>query len=187
MKPSSIVYSYWIWPSPVGALLLINDGHGLCGLHFQDGAHPLDINEDWRKQRSPFKLVIKQLEEYFAGRLHTFTIPLSLQGTAFQQSVWRALQTIPYGVTVSYGTIAQKIGHPKASRAVGAANGKNPVSIITPCHRVIGRGGQLVGYGGGLPIKKALLALEQGFARPRGAKRSRIAQKAKRTANSVDG
>jgi methylated-DNA-[protein]-cysteine S-methyltransferase len=166
MKLSSIVYSYWIWPSPVGALLLINDGHGFCGLHFQDGAHPLDIDENWKKQRSPFTLVIQQLEEYFEGRLHTFTIPLSLQGTAFQQSVWGALQTIPYGVTVSYGTIAQKIGHPKASRAVGAANGKNPVSIITPCHRVIGRGGQLLGYGGGLPIKKALLDLEQAFATP---------------------
>jgi len=161
MKLSSIVYSYWIWPSPVGALLLINDGHGLCGLHFQDGAHPRDINEDWRKQRSPFVCVIQQLEEYFEGRLHTFTIPLSLQGTAFQLSVWRALQTIPYGATVSYGTIAKKIKNTKASRAVGAANGHNPVSIIVPCHRVIGANGKLVGYGGGLPIKTALLDLEQ--------------------------
>jgi len=161
MNPSAISYSYWIWPSPVGALLLLDDGQGLCGLHFQDGAHPLEIDETWKKQRSPFSLAIKQLEEYFAGRLHTFTIPLSLHGTAFQLSVWRALTTIPYGVTASYGNIAQKINNPKASRAVGAANGHNPVSIIVPCHRVIGSTGKLVGYGGGLPIKTALLELEQ--------------------------
>ena len=161
MKPSSIAYSYWIWPSPVGALLLRDDGQGLCGLQFQDGAHPLEIETRWKKQRSPFVIVIQQLEEYFEGRLHAFTMPLSLHGTAFQLSVWQALQTIPYGVTASYGTIAQKINNPKASRAVGAANGQNPVSIIVPCHRVIGANGQLVGYGGGLPIKIALLKLEQ--------------------------
>ena len=167
MNSSSMLYSYWIWPSPVGALLLIHDGRGLCGLNFQDGAHPLEIDEEWKKQQRPFTFVIKQLKDYFAGRLHTFTIPLSLKGTAFQRDVWRALQTIPYGATASYGAIAKKIGKPKASRAVGAANGQNPVSIITPCHRVIGQGGQLVGYGGGLPIKKALLELEQRFVVPR--------------------
>lgn len=161
MNPSAISYSYWIWPSPVGALLLLDDGQGLCGLHFQDGAHPLQIDKSWKKQQSLFSSAIKQLDKYFAGRLHTFTIPLSLHGTAFQLSVWRALTTIPYGVTASYGTIAQKIKNPKASRAVGAANGQNPVSIIVPCHRVIGSTGKLVGYGGGLPIKTALLELEQ--------------------------
>jgi methylated-DNA-[protein]-cysteine S-methyltransferase len=161
MKSTSTARSYWIWTSPVGALLLLDDGQGLCGLQFQDGAHPLAIEPNWKKQRSLFTLVIQQLEEYFAGRLHTFTIPLSLHGTAFQLSVWRALQTIPYGVTASYGTIAKKIRNPKASRAVGAANGHNPVSIIVPCHRVIGSTGKLVGYGGGLPIKAALLELEQ--------------------------
>ncbi len=161
MKPTSMSRSYWIWPSPVGKLLLVDDGQGLCGLQFQDGAHPLDIEKSWKKQRSPFTLVIQQLEEYFAGRLQTFTIPLSLQGTVFQLSVWKALQTIPYGVTASYGTIAKKIRNPKASRAVGAANGNNPVSIIVPCHRIIGSTGKLVGYGGGLPIKTALLELEQ--------------------------
>lgn len=161
MTSTSLSSSYWIWPSPVGKLLLIDDGQGLCGLQFQDGAHPLDINKNWKKQRSPFVRVMQQLEEYFAGRLQTFTIPLSLHGTAFQLSVWKALQTIPYGVTASYGTIAKKIRNPKASRAVGAANGNNPVSIIVPCHRVIGSTGKLVGYGGGLPIKTALLELEQ--------------------------
>jgi len=161
MKPSSMSHSYWIWPSPVGALLFLDDGEGLCGLQFQDGAHPLEIDKSWKKQRSPFERVIQQLEEYFEGRVQNFTIPLSLHGTAFQLSVWKALQTIPYGKTTSYGAIAKKIGKPKASRAVGAANGQNPVSIIVPCHRVIGSTGKLVGYGGGLPIKTALLELEQ--------------------------
>ncbi len=161
MVQSSSSRSYWIWPSPVGDLLLVHDGKGLCRLQFQDGAHPLDIDENWKKQRSLLKDVITQLEEYFAGRLQRFTIPLSLEGTAFQRSVWRALKTIPYGKTVSYGAISNKIGNPKASRAVGAANGQNPVSIIVPCHRVIGANGKLVGYGGGLPIKSALLELEQ--------------------------
>lgn len=153
--------SYWIWPSPVGDLLLRHNGQGLCGLQFQDGAHPLAIDKSWNQQRGPFIPVIQQLEEYFSGRLKRFTIPLSLEGTVFQRSVWRALKTIPYGKTVSYGDISQKIGNPKASRAVGAANGQNPVSIIVPCHRVIGANGKLVGYGGGLPIKTALLELEQ--------------------------
>ena len=161
MKRSPTSYSYWIWPSPVGQLLLIGDGRALCGLHFQDGAHPLEIEEEWQKQRSSFKDVIKQLEKYFAGRLRTFTIPLLLEGTAFQRSVWHALQAIPYGVTASYGAIAKKIMNPKASRAVGAANGQNPVSIIVPCHRVIGHNGHLVGYGGGVSIKKTLLELER--------------------------
>jgi methylated-DNA-[protein]-cysteine S-methyltransferase len=161
MKSTSPSRSYWIWPSPVGKLLLLDDGKGLCGLQFQDGAHPLEIEKSWKKQRRPFVQVIQQLKEYFSGRLQTFTIPLSLHGTAFQLSVWKALQTIPYGVTASYGTIAKKIRNPKASRAVGAANGNNPVSIIVPCHRIIGSTGKLVGYGGGLPIKTTLLKLEQ--------------------------
>jgi methylated-DNA-[protein]-cysteine S-methyltransferase len=161
MNNSPVPHSYWIWPSPVGDLLLVDDGQGLCRLQFQDGAHPLDIHENWRKQRGPFTLVIQQLKDYFAGRLQIFTIPLSLEGTEFQRSVWRALKTIPYGKTASYGAIAKKIRNPNAARAVGAANGQNPVSIIVPCHRIIGANGKLVGYGGGLPIKTALLELEQ--------------------------
>ena len=160
-KQSSISYSYWIWPSPVGDLLLVSDGQGLCRLQFQNGAHPLNIDKNWKKQRSLFMPVMQELKDYFAGRLRTFTVPLSLEGTEFQRSVWRALKTIPYGKTASYGAIAKKIKNPKASRAVGAANGQNPVSIIVPCHRIIGENGKLVGYGGGLPIKAALLELEQ--------------------------
>jgi len=105
--------------------------------------------------------VLEQLQQYFDGSRKRFQIKLNLQGTSFQRQVWQALQRIPYGRTVSYGEIAMQVGFPKASRAVGAANGQNPVSIIVPCHRVIGKNGQLVGYGGGLPIKEALLDLER--------------------------
>ncbi len=175
MKSVSSVSTYWIYSSPVGRLLLQHDGKGLSGLQFQDGAHPLAIDEAWKKRRSPFIAVITQLDDYFSGRLQKFSIPLSLHGTAFQLSVWRALRTIPYGQTVSYGIIAKKIGNPQASRAVGAANGQNPVSIIVPCHRIIGANGKLVGYGGGLPIKKALLELEQNTATSIGSIRTSVA------------
>jgi methylated-DNA-[protein]-cysteine S-methyltransferase len=141
--------------------LLIGDARGLSGLNFQNGPHPVEPDPAWKERRGPFKEVIQQLEGYFAGRLRTFHVELSLQGTDFQLSVWHALRRIPYGDTASYSGIASQIGNPKASRAVGAANGQNPISIIVPCHRVIGKNGHLVGYGGGLPIKKALLALER--------------------------
>ena len=163
MAESLTSYSYCIWPSPVGRLLLVGDHDGLRGLHFQDGKHPMKIDKTWKENRSPFKDVIKQLEQYFSGRLKKFSVPLALEGSKFQRSVWRALTTIPYGATVSYGAIAKKIGNSHASRAVGAANGQNPVSIIVPCHRVIGSNGQLVGYGGGLSIKETLIDLETSF------------------------
>jgi len=152
--------SYWISPSPVGRLLLVGSPDGLQNLQFQDGARPLDIQPTWTKAREPFRAVLKQLKEYFDGSRTRFQITLNLQGTPFQHHVWKALQRIPYGRTVSYGEIARQVGNPKASRAVGAANGQNPISIIVPCHRVIGANGHLVGYGGGLPIKTALLKLE---------------------------
>ncbi len=153
--------SYWISPSPVGRLLLVGSPDGLQALQFQDGAHPLDIQPTWTKSREPFRVVLEQLKEYFDGSRTRFQITLNLQGTSFQRHVWKALKRIPYGRTVSYGEIAKQVDSPNASRAVGAANGQNPVSIIVPCHRVIGSNGRLVGYGGGLPIKTALLALEQ--------------------------
>jgi methylated-DNA-[protein]-cysteine S-methyltransferase len=152
---------YWTWSSPVGELLLIADAGGLKGLNFQDGPHPLTPDPAWKEMRGPFQEVIQQLEQYFAGKLRTFTIKLSLQGTVFQLSVWQALRQIPYGTTASYGDIAGQMENPKACRAVGAANGQNPISIIVPCHRVIGKKGDMVGYGGGLPIKKILLKLER--------------------------
>lgn len=153
--------SYWITPSPVGRLLLVGSPDGLQALQFQDGAHPLDIQPTWTKSREPFRAVLEQLREYFDGSRTRFQITLNLHGTPFQRHVWKALQRIPYARTVSYGEIARQVGRPKASRAVGAANGQNPVSIIVLCHRVIGSNGNLVGYGGGLPIKTALLELEQ--------------------------
>jgi methylated-DNA-[protein]-cysteine S-methyltransferase len=153
--------SYWTWSSPVGELLLLADARGLRGLNFQDGPHPVEPDPAWKKQGGPFKNVIRQLEGYFVGKLRTFQVELSLQGTPFQLAVWGALQGIPYGATASYADIAGKIGNLKACRAVGSANGQNPISIIVPCHRVIGKSGHLVGYGGGLPIKEALLDLER--------------------------
>lgn len=152
---------YWTCPSPVGRLLLVGSSKGLMALQFQDGAHPLDIQPIWKKTCEPFRGVLEQLREYFDGTRTRFQVKLDLQGTPFQRQVWQALQCIPYGRTMSYGEIAKQVGRPKASRAVGAANGHNPVSIIVPCHRVIGANGELVGYGGGLPIKTALLELEQ--------------------------
>ncbi len=103
---------------------------------------------------------MKQLREYFAGKRADFDLPLAPEGTEFQRSVWRNLQDIPYGETISYGELAKRVGNPKASRAVGAANGQNPIPIVIPCHRVIGANGKLTGFGGGLPTKEALLALE---------------------------
>ena len=152
--------SYCVVPSPVGRILLAGNAHALTHLSFQDGRHPIEPDPRWTYTDKPFQRPIRQLNEYFSGRRKTFTINLAPRGTPFQQRVWRALQTIPYGRTLSYGQIAKAIGRPKASRAVGAANGQNPVSIVVPCHRVIGSNGKLVGYGGGLSIKETLLAHE---------------------------
>ena len=142
--------------SPVGRLLLSGERGCLRVLRF--GGEP---RESWRQDATPFRPVIEQLNAYFAGELREFSISLEPEGTPFQTRVWRELERIPYGETISYGQLAQRIGNPKASRAVGLANGSNPISIIVPCHRVIGSNGKLTGYGGGLPIKEKLLALER--------------------------
>lgn len=149
--------------SPVDSLLLVADEDSLTGVYFAGGKHPSAMGEDWIEQpRHPVLLAAKkQLDEYFAGRRTHFDLPLSPQGTPFQHAVWQALHGIPYGRTQSYADIARRIGKPKAVRAVGAANGANPISIVVPCHRVIGADGSLTGYGGGLPRKKKLLVLEQ--------------------------
>lgn len=151
----------WVMKSPVGRILLVGNEQSLMQLSFQDGRHLVNRDPKWTYSEAPFKKPIQQLNEYFTGERKSFTIKLSPTGTPFQQKVWCALRTIPYGKTVSYGDIAKAIGNPKASRAVGAANGQNPISIIVPCHRVIGSTGKLVGYGGGLPIKETLLKLEE--------------------------
>jgi methylated-DNA-[protein]-cysteine S-methyltransferase len=154
------VMSYTIMKSPIGSLLLAGDETGLRLVHFSTGRRPMPTQADWIEDKAPFKEVIRQLEMYFGGKLQDFDLPLILDGTEFQLLVWRNLQKIPYGETVSYGQLAKRIGSPDAARAVGLANGSNPIPIIIPCHRVIGSNGDLTGFGGGLPLKKRLLALE---------------------------
>jgi methylated-DNA-[protein]-cysteine S-methyltransferase len=151
--------------SPIGPLLIAGDDDGLRFLLFSRGRSEVKPEPEWEADRGLLKEPVKQLNAYFAGKLRTFDLPLAPQGTPFQSTVWRALCDIPYGETTSYGELAKRIGNPKAVRAVGLANGSNPISIIIPCHRVIGSNGSLVGYGGGLPIKQALLALERGQRR----------------------
>lgn len=149
-------------PSPVGELLLMSDGTALTGLHFAGGKWELEIPEGSVEDRSRFTDVITQLEEYFEGTRTEFDLALAPTGTDFQLKVWAALRTIPYGETWSYGELARTIGQPNAFRAVGLANGKNPIAIIVPCHRVIGSNGKLVGFGGGMENKQILLSLESG-------------------------
>ncbi len=153
---------YTYFESPIGQMLLVGTTRALTHIHFVDGRHPMKIEADWQADDEIFTEAIAQLQAYFEGKLKTFDLPLQLEGTDFQLEVWNALKEIPYGKTVSYADIAKRIGRPKAVRAVGAANGQNPISIVVPCHRVIGSNGSLTGYGGGLKNKEALLALEQG-------------------------
>ena len=151
---------YCLHDSPLGALLLAGDGAGLRQLAFVSSAvAPAD---HWRLQPQPFSGLRQQLDHYFAGQRHHFDWPLAPAGTVCQQQVWQALLAIPYGQTRSYCQQAAAIGRPRAVRAVGAANGANPIAILIPCHRVIGSNGKLTGYAGGLPLKAALLALERG-------------------------
>ncbi|MGH9654345.1 MAG: methylated-DNA--[protein]-cysteine S-methyltransferase [Bryobacteraceae bacterium] len=154
---------YTQFASLVGKLLLVADDAALTGIYFEGARdYPVDTDDGQeRPDHSILKAARQQLEEYFAGRRETFDLPLAPAGTPFQRSVWKALERIAYGETQSYGQIAQSIGSPKAVRAVGAANGANPIPIVIPCHRVIGGDGSLTGYGGGLARKRQLLALEQ--------------------------
>ena len=156
--------------SPIGSLLLQTDGVSLTGLYMDVPDRPISGMNDRREDANagPLPEAVRQLAEYFAGNRRVFDLPLRLNGTEFQQRVWRALTEIPYGETWSYGELAKRIGNPNASRAVGLANGRNPVSIVVPCHRVIGADGSLTGYGGGLQRKQWLLAHEglQGGQRP---------------------
>ena len=146
--------------SPIGELLLAGDDDALTMIGFPEGAMRREPESDWTHNEGPFAEAARQLTEYFAGERHDFDLPLRLNGTEFQLLVLDELRRIPYGETTSYGDIAKRIGRPKAVRAVGAANGRNPIPIIVPCHRVIGSGGALTGFGGGLDTKKALLQLE---------------------------
>jgi methylated-DNA-[protein]-cysteine S-methyltransferase len=147
--------------SPIGPLLLAGNDKGLQEILFVNGRHSASPNPSWRRDNKALRETIRQLNAYFAGDLETFDLQLSPKGTEFQLLVWKRLYEIPYGETISYGQLADRIGNPKACRAVGLANGSNPIPIIIPCHRVIGSNGKLTGYGGGLPIKEKLLALER--------------------------
>lgn len=152
--------SYTVMKSPIGPLMLAGRDDGLRLVHFSTGRRLKSPQRDWVEDKTPFKEVIRQLEVYFDGRLKVFDLPLVLDGTEFQLRVWNNLRKIPYGETISYGQLAKRVGSPDAARAVGLANGSNPIPIIIPCHRVIGSNGDLTGFGGGLPLKKKLLALE---------------------------
>jgi methylated-DNA-[protein]-cysteine S-methyltransferase len=147
--------------SPIGPLLLAAGDGGLREIQFVNGRRLASPDPDWRKDAAPLQETARQLQAYFAGELQEFDLPVAPEGTPFQLEVWRMLREIPYGKTISYGQLARQIGNPKASRAVGLANGSNPIPIVIPCHRVIGSNGKLTGYGGGLPMKEKLLALER--------------------------
>ena len=161
-------YTHFV--SPIGQILLTSDGEALTGLYLEEfagGPAPAPA-PDWVADSAPFADTLAQLGEYFAGERTAFSLPLAPSGTAFQQAVWSALGSIPFGDTLSYGALAARLGRPGAARAVGLANGSNPIAIIIPCHRVIGADGSLTGYGGGLPRKRWLLEHEGALTRGAG-------------------
>ncbi len=157
--------NYTYLETPIGTLLIAGDEEAVRRIEFPKNGKPAAPQPSWRlSPRGPVGEAARQLREYFAGKRQRFDLPLAPEGTAFQRGVWRRLREIPYGQTISYGELAKRVGNPKASRAVGAANGQNPIPIVIPCHRVIGANGKLTGFGGGLPVKEALLRLESGQA-----------------------
>ena len=151
---------YCYLDTPIGDLLLAGDDDALCLVGFPEGSMRREPEPDWIYSEKPFGDVREQLAAYFDGNLHSFDLRLRPDGTEFQRKVLDELQKIPYGTTASYGDIAKRIGRPRAVQAVGAANGRNPIPIIIPCHRVIGSSGDMTGFGGGIPTKEALLRLE---------------------------
>ena len=150
--------------TPIGLLRLVADETGLREIWFSTGRHQRAPHPTWIRAREPLAQARQQLEEYFAGVRQQFDLKLHPLGTPFQQEVWWELARIPYGATISYGELARRIKHPQAVRAVGAANGRNPLPIVLPCHRVIGANGSLTGFGGGLPTKQFLLSMESRIA-----------------------
>ena len=154
-----MIYDY-VQTDLAGTLILAGDEKGLRHLNFINGKHPVATQGDWQRDTAYFAPVKTQLAAYFAGEHKTFEVDLFPEGTPFQMKVWSALLQVPYGKVVSYQWIAHRIGKPGAVRAVGAANGRNPISIIIPCHRVIGKDGTLTGYGGGIDVKQRLIRLE---------------------------
>jgi methylated-DNA-[protein]-cysteine S-methyltransferase len=153
--------------SPIGRLLLTSDGDALTGLYMDTPSKSPTLSSGWTEQPSagPLPEATRQLQEYFTGRRQSFELPLKLQGTEFQKRVWTQLTKIPFGATWSYGQLAKTLDNPNACRAVGLANGRNPIAVIVPCHRVIGADGSLTGFGGGIPRKQWLL-WHEGFPQP---------------------
>lgn len=153
--------NYHYLDSPIGTVLIAGDAEAIRRIAFPKNGRPARPEPAWgHSARGPIGEAIRQLHDYFAGRRTEFDLPLAPEGTPFQRAVWRQLQDIPYGETISYGELARRVGNPKASRAVGSANGANQIPIVIPCHRVIAAGGKLGGFGGGLRVKQALLELE---------------------------
>ena len=159
-----MIYDYI--ESPIGHILLAGDGHALSFIGLPESRRPFAIPADWRRDAARFDEARSQFADWFAGTRHRFELALAPRGTPFQLRVWKALTSIAYGETISYAELARRIDQPTASRAVGLANGANPLSIIVPCHRVIGANGSLTGYGGGLEAKRFLLDHERRHAMP---------------------
>ena len=163
MQEPEVMFFTHLEGTPVGKLLIAGDENGLRHVSFEESHFSAPVTtprDDWELNEKPLKDAVRQLKAYFSGKLRVFDVPLAAEGTEFQRRVWKALSKVPYGVTTSYGEIAKSVGNPAASRAVGLANGRNPIAIIVPCHRIIGSSGKLVGYGGGLHHKQTLLKLE---------------------------
>lgn len=144
----------------IGSLYLVADDQGMRYIKFERSSPSIAIQKGWKRAPDYFKNAKSQLRAYFRGELKQFDLPLAPAGTAFQQSVWKVLQQIPYGTVTSYQWVADQIGNPNAVRAVGGANGRNPIAVVIPCHRVIGKNGSLTGFGGGLDVKQRLIDLE---------------------------
>ena len=168
MNASATDLAYSYLDSPVGQLLVAGDADHLHYISFPNGSRKREPSSAWHRDDRLFEEVFRQLQAYFAGELTSFDLPMHFTGTSFQKSVWEALCSIPFGTTISYGVLAASIGKPKASRAVGAANGANPLPIVVPCHRVIGANQTLTGFGGGVETKRYLLDHEQRFSRRSG-------------------
>ena len=151
---------YTLLDTPCGALCIAGTTQGLTHVEFQDGERPVRPQPDWREDQGVLDEAREQLQAYFEGRRQRFTLPVAPEGTPFQQRVWQELQEIPWGTTTTYREIAERLGQPAAVRAVGHANGRNPIAIVIPCHRVVGANGRLTGYAGGIAVKRRLLQHE---------------------------
>jgi methylated-DNA-[protein]-cysteine S-methyltransferase len=159
------MHYYDLYESPQGQMLLVADGEGLSGVYFDGQKYLPRVEQEWRRDAryAPLSQAKRELAEYFGGERECFETALAPEGTPFQQDVWKAISTVGFGETITYGELARRTGCPGSARAAGAATGRNPVSIIVPCHRIVGSNGSLTGYAGGLDRKRALLALESGI------------------------